>query len=118
MTEINQLSQTQKQKISMSKHAGSGAVIATFIAAIWVIGYLTAMTYGFGGYGENSLMDLVTGQDFNVEVGISIEALFVTITRFLLAFGFSWLPATLLIAYISGKREDEQSIVNTSEQAQ
>lgn len=90
------LSSTQKRKFSISSHAGSGAVISALIASMWVLHYLFTTVFGFL---YHSMWEYVTGQAFNLETA-GAEALFVVVTRFLLAFGISWAPVTFLVALI------------------
>ncbi len=88
----------KKGSYSLNKHAGSGAMIACLLAAIFALNYLVMTTYGYYGIGD-SLMSYLVGNNFNLEEMAS-EALFVVVTRFLLVFGFSWFPITAIIALI------------------
>ena len=88
----------QKREFSLSKHAGSCAIIAALIATLWVMEYVLTTVYGYGGFGS-PLLEYVTGQAHNMET-FGSEAAFVITTRFVLAFGFSWFTTTLIIATI------------------
>lgn len=72
------------------------------IATFGVAHYLVTTEYGLSLYGSvigSSLLDYVTGQAHNMET-FGTEASFVVISGFVIGFGFSWAPATLLIASI------------------
>jgi len=45
------------------------------------------------------LLGYVTGQAYNLET-FGSSALFVVVTRFVIAFGLSWTPVTFLIAIV------------------
>lgn len=87
-----------KKKFSLGQHAASGAIFAALIGAVWVAQYLVATRFGVGFISGNQILDYVMGQAFNLET--SPEALFVVMTRFILAFGFSWAPITLVITIL------------------
>jgi hypothetical protein len=85
-------------RFSLSRHAASGALFASLIGTIWVLHYLVTTVYGLYGVGS-PLLEYVIGTDHNLEV-FGSEALFVVVTRFLVAFGVSWLPITVVIATV------------------
>ncbi len=94
----NNLLLFQKRRFSLSDHAGSGAIISCMIGSIWVLQYLfsTMITTYFP---PSIIWEYVSGQDYNLG-SMSEEALFIVVTRFLLAFSISWAPITFLIALI------------------
>ena len=77
-----------------------GAVIATTIATLWVYAYLTSISVvtsiSIASY-SRSLFDYVTGDAIGSDAFQSIEPLFVIVARFILGFGMSWGPSTLLL---------------------
>jgi hypothetical protein len=96
--------QRVSKNFSISRHAGSGAVVAAFLGALWVLHYLATTQYGFstaifGGTGVVgfSLLEYTLGAAHNLDQ-FGNEAVFVVLTRFILVFGFSWLPSAALIA--------------------
>jgi hypothetical protein len=86
-----------KKRFSLSQHASSGAILATLIGVLWVLGYLVSASC-CGPYGSQ-VLSYVTGKSINLGA-FGSEALFVVITRFMIAFGLSWLPITLSIAIV------------------
>ena len=87
-----------ENRFSLSRHAASGAILASLIGTLWVLHYLVTTVYGLYGV-ASSLLDYVVGAEHNLDV-FGSEALFVIVTRFLIAFGLSWAPITTLIAVI------------------
>jgi len=91
-----------ERRFSLSNHAGSGAIFSSLIGILWVLHYLLTTQYGvsmYGGVIGSSLLEYVVGTAHNLDV-FGSEALFVVVTRFLIAFGLSWAPVTALIAAI------------------
>ena len=91
-------------RFSLSRHMASGALFASLIGAIWVLRYLITTTYGmtpttiFGTtYSSPLVWEYVIGTQHNLKE-FGSEALFVVVTRFLVAFGVSWSPITVVIA--------------------
>jgi len=84
-------------KFSLSRHALSGALFAALVGAIWVQNYLAMTVADRYSWVKTPVLDYVTGAAHNLEE-MAVEALFIVVARFLLAFGFSWLPLTALIA--------------------
>ncbi len=86
----------------MRENALSGAIAAVMIATIWVMQYLLTTAYGsnwFGLFSGDSLFSYVIGIEYGLGDSDDIlEPLFIVVSRFILGFGFLWLPATLLIA--------------------
>jgi len=85
--------------LSLSRHAGAGAILAAGIGALWVAHYLVTTQYGYTLFGT-SIFQYVIGISHGIGEKAA-EALFVVVTRFLLAFGLAWGPLTLLIALVS-----------------
>lgn len=89
----------------MATHVAIGASVAAFVAAIWVVVYLTTVGSRYLGYSGSLLIDFVTGSATGSDLFSSTEPLFVAVTRFLLAFGLLWMPLALVskvIALIAG----------------
>lgn len=85
--------QNEIREFSISKHAGSGAIIAAMIASLWVLQYLvsagTILPY----------WQWVTEIRNTQGLGLT-EALFIIVARFLVAFGITWAPITVIISII------------------
>lgn len=83
---------------SAASHVLTGAAIAAFVAAIWVIHYLVTTSYG-SYYGGSSLLSIVLGEEHGIGAD-GAEALFVIGARFLLVSGLAWLPASAVVAAV------------------
>ena len=71
-------------------------MIACLLATLFTLHYLITTTYGYMGYGD-SLITYVIGSNHNFDEFAS-EALFVSMMRFFLVFGFTWFPVTSIVA--------------------
>ncbi len=84
-----------------NRHASAGAALAAFLAALWVLQYVATTGYGSAVY-RTSLLSYVLGQAY--DLGASADSLLtVIVTRFVLAFGATWLPLTALLAGLANR---------------
>jgi hypothetical protein len=87
----------------LHRHASTGAALAAFLAALWVLQYVVTTGYGSPLY-RTSLLSYVLGQAY--DLGSSAETLLtVIVARFVLAFGATWLPLTALLAALTRRSE-------------
>jgi|GEM_PF-7078756 len=75
------------------------AGIAAFVGAIWVAHYLLTTQIG-GVYFGTRLLDFVTGAEFNMQGNNGSDALFVVVTRFMLATACLWMPITAGLLFL------------------
>lgn len=97
MTEINY--PKPKPSSVFADSAIIAAVIAAFLGAISIVPYLLFTVYGTGIYATDTMMDFVLAREFGVGAD-GAESLFVVVTRFILVFGISWAPLTLVVGII------------------
>lgn len=91
----------QKLSVRMANYSIVGAMFASLIGAFWVLNYLNSIAILYA-----PLVEYVTGATFGASTAFqSTETLFVMVARFILAFGFSWTPITLLIALLDIVRQ-------------
>ena len=74
------------------------ASLAALMGAVWVLQYLLSTQFGGRFYGT-ALMDFVRGEAFDLE-GKGSDALFVVVTRFVLATACLWLPITAALLFL------------------
>src|SRR5262249_23677878 len=86
-----------------TNYALVAAAIAAFIGALWATSYLTGTVY-IG----SRLSDYVMGTAHGLENNGG-EALFIIGARFILAFGFSWAPLTLLLGLLANSTAGESN---------
>ncbi len=84
-----------------NNHAAAGAALAAFLAALWVLQYAATTGYGTSLY-RISLLSYVLGQAYDLG-GSATSLLVVIVTRFVLAFGMTWLPLTALLAGLANR---------------
>lgn len=89
-----------------------GASLAVFISTLWILAYLWTTTIttslellsepltGSSGLGTFILLEYVVGVPLDRLGEMASEVLFVIVSRFILGFGLSWLPLTIVVAWI------------------
>ncbi len=92
-----------ENQFSTSRHATAGAIIAVFLAALWVIQYLAR------DYAGLSLSAILMGQVSGIDAG-GAEALFVVTSRFIIVFGLGWGPITAIIAAVRRARSNDHTV--------
>lgn len=115
------MAQKPRLSLNLSKNAPTGAMISTFIGALWIFNYLTSIVTSYAGIPGSVLLDFVTGESIGSSA-INVEVLFVVVTRFILSFGLLWGPTTLVVSIVDfvgqligrGAKHGERAVSQTS----
>jgi hypothetical protein len=83
--------------LSVGETAVLGAMVAAILAALWVLVYLVSREVFNGGV----LLEYVIGTKQSHPGFQSTEPMFVILSRFILAFGLTWGPASAVIYTLS-----------------
>jgi tetratricopeptide (TPR) repeat protein len=86
--------QTQR-RFSFTDHAIAGAMVAFLVATLWIFASILTTRMGW-----TELIEVVLNTSGRYLLEYAMEALFVVVTRFFLAFGCLWGPAAFIIASI------------------
>jgi threonine/homoserine efflux transporter RhtA len=99
---LSDIRKVHGRRFSLGRHAASGAMVAVLAGTLWALYYLLTVQYGRNlgqfGFAGDSLWGYVIGKSLNLNGGGDL--LFIVVTRFIVAFGLLWLPATALIAAV------------------
>ncbi len=100
------MSNRENSSPNLGRHAASGAVAAAMVGALWVMHYLLTATYGHTTDTVVGRIDVpiplweyIVGQYSNLGA-FAAEALFIVVTRFLLAFSVSWAVLTVGTSFL------------------
>jgi hypothetical protein len=95
----------------MNRHAGTGAAIAAFIAALWVAVYIFtgSLISPFGPH--ISLIQIVFNDAYDISNSGGMLLLRI-VARFVLAFGLLWLPITAALSLLRPRRQQREDEID------